>query len=181
MLKPETIAGIKRLLAEDQLSQRRIAKLLGVSRGSVCNVENGNWDCRRLLRAERAANNRTKPAGPIERCPDCGAMAATPCRACQIRRLLRKAGVELHGSLPGGARAIGLTLDLKPADQSRYEEVRRRESGDRSQEEKLFEHRQKGLSIMGDMQTAEDQTIDYGDEAAQLWTVPALEARSRPH
>ena len=117
MLGPEVIKDIQRLLAEGDLSQRKIAKAMKVSRGTVAAVSGGK---RRphYPRPEEADEHLT---GPVRRCGGCGSMAAMPCRACRIRRL--KSQSPKPDRLD--TRNVPLRLDLADKDRIRYEEIRR--------------------------------------------------------
>ncbi|HZZ71847.1 MAG TPA: hypothetical protein VFE24_06310 [Pirellulales bacterium] len=82
MIDPSIILEIRRLLAEGQLSHRRIGLKCGVSRMTVFNISSG----RRRDRPDRpSAWDDDRPLGPAERCPSCGGMVFTPCRLCRIR------------------------------------------------------------------------------------------------
>ena len=78
MLAPATVGEIRLLLAEGGLSQREIARRLGVSRGSVNAIARGK-------RTDGA--DFVCPSGPVERCPGCGCMVQMPCLACRIRAM----------------------------------------------------------------------------------------------
>lgn len=85
MLAIGKVKEVERLLAEGRLSQRKIARAVGVSRGVVSIIASGkrpDYEARRL-------RNRVdqEPLGPIERCPGCGGRVYTPCRLCRVRSL----------------------------------------------------------------------------------------------
>lgn len=88
MIDPRKIQRIRSLLAENKYSQRAIAKMLGVSRGTVNIVASGKKRVRkpRLL---RSGENFDYPDGEPERCSECGAMTQMPCLACRIREMKR--------------------------------------------------------------------------------------------
>jgi transcriptional regulator with XRE-family HTH domain len=94
MIATATIEQIGELLRSGSLSQRKIARCLGVSRGTVNAIALGkrpDYEARR----RRPAHDITAPSGPFVRCPTCGARAQMPCLACQIRLLAvcrRRAG-----------------------------------------------------------------------------------------
>lgn len=75
MLKPETVAEVKRLIAAGD-TMNAVAKKLSISRGSVQAIAANR---RRLKR--HSGNEAAK-----SRCPECGAMVFGICLACQIRR-----------------------------------------------------------------------------------------------
>ncbi|MBN1908694.1 MAG: helix-turn-helix domain-containing protein [Pirellulales bacterium] len=86
-MHPEaTIDEIRRLLAEGRLSQRKIAKLLGVSRDTVSSVACGRrkeWREPDVPPPYEGAVST--PVCPKTRCSLCGGMIYLPCRLCCIR------------------------------------------------------------------------------------------------
>jgi len=117
MIGPAAIEEIQRLLAEGDLSQRKIAKVMKVSRGTVAAVASG----KRRPYYPRPEDSDEQFMGPVRRCPGCGGMATMPCRACRIREL--KAQSSKRGQ--SDARNEPLRLDLAEEHQTRYEEIRR--------------------------------------------------------
>ena len=113
-IKPEVIEEIKRLLAEGNLSRRKIAEATGVSRTSVWTVASGKY------RAYSPKNSDKLFVGPVRRCLGCGCMVMIPCRVCRIRELAacspKRGHVLVQGELP--------ELDLAEEDRVRYEQVR---------------------------------------------------------
>lgn len=89
MLAPQRVALVERLLAEGRLSQRKIARLTGVSRATVGEIAAGRrrpvrQPARDLTDADEL--NRGVPA----RCPDCGGLVYLPCRLCRVRQVARR-------------------------------------------------------------------------------------------
>jgi hypothetical protein len=92
MIQVWRVAAIRRMLAEGDLSHRKIARRTGVSRGTVGAIALGK---RRDYEDPRpagwggssAAGDFPPPSGPAQRCPDCGGMVQMPCLACHVRRL----------------------------------------------------------------------------------------------
>ncbi len=85
MLAPSKVKEVEQLLAEGQLSQRKIAKRTGVSRGTVGAIASGerpDYDERLRARAEEL-----QPLGPVERCRTCGGRVHMPCRLCRVRKI----------------------------------------------------------------------------------------------
>jgi transcriptional regulator with XRE-family HTH domain len=122
MLALHLVAEIRRLLAEGKLSRRRIARLVGVSRGTVQDIALG----RRQYEPRAATAENAEPAGPPVRCPGCGGMVYLPCRLCEARRIAAHRG---RRPFAGPDKIDGdalLALDLKEAHRVRYEEVRAR-------------------------------------------------------
>ena len=84
MLRLATVEEIQRLLAAGQTSQRKIAKQMGVSRGTVAAIASGR---RGIYGREpnSAENELCCFDAPPERCPGCGAMVYMPCLLCRTR------------------------------------------------------------------------------------------------
>ena len=86
MIAPEVVDQIKRLLAEGNLSQRRIARQVGVSRGTVHAIARGKRSDDRT-RKQKQEEEFLSPRGPWGRCPMCGGMVQMPCLACRVRAM----------------------------------------------------------------------------------------------
>jgi len=86
MIPFAVVDEIERLLHEGGLSQRKIARRVGVSRGTVNAIARGQRPDYRALRRERA-NDFVAPTGPVARCPTCGARVQMPCLACRVRAI----------------------------------------------------------------------------------------------
>jgi transposase-like protein len=83
MLALSIVEEIVRLLKEGRQSQRKIAKRLGVSRGTVSALANGQ---RGLFgRAREAEETERGPLLPPQRCPKCGFFVHLPCLVCRTR------------------------------------------------------------------------------------------------
>ena len=84
MIAAALVVEARRMLREGRLSQREIAKRLGVSRGTVGAIAGGRRrDC--VRRAEQGEADFIPPTGLPRRCPGCGGLAQMPCLACYIR------------------------------------------------------------------------------------------------
>ncbi len=120
MIGPAVIEEIQRLLAEGNLSRRKIAKVMRVSRGTVAAVASG----RRLPRDLPPPPKRQfkLPRGPVRRCPECGGMVMLPCLACRIRKL----NSRLPDRYPAATRDEPLRMELADKARARYEEIRQR-------------------------------------------------------
>ena len=121
MLAPKIAAEVRRLLALGKLSQRKIARLTGISRGTVGSIASG----KRLDRETTPQpwdDGWEEPEGPPERCPCCGGMVYMPCRLCLVRKTL----AENPRSAPD-ERAFQLAdppgLNLRCEHRARFEEV----------------------------------------------------------
>ncbi len=86
MLSVEVVEEIERLLAAGCLSQRGIARRIGVSRGSVNAIAQGKRPDPQTRRPARE-DALVAPGGPPVRCPTCGGMVQMPCLACRLRAL----------------------------------------------------------------------------------------------
>jgi hypothetical protein len=84
MLALSVVEEIDRLLKEGRLSQRRIAERLGVSRGTVSAIANGQ----RALFGRTAEDEKSgeAPLLPAQRCPKCGFLTHPPCLVCRSRQ-----------------------------------------------------------------------------------------------
>jgi hypothetical protein len=121
MISPVAVEEIRRLLATGAQSLRKIARRTGVSRGTVAAIAHGK-------RPDRPPHDGgsedlgEEPPGPVERCPQCGALAQSPCRACRVRSWLhntRRKEPRLPPEEP-------LEMELVGECRQRYEEVRAR-------------------------------------------------------
>lgn len=130
MITPSVVEQVKHLLSDGSLSQRKIAKMTGVSRGTIGAIASGK---RRDIRPPRKPwyEEPDEPLGPPRRCSGCGAIVQPPCRACRLRELLA-AGRVKHK--PDRADYV-LGLELSDDHQARYKQVRAR----RIEEERLRE------------------------------------------
>jgi len=94
MIASAVAAEIQILLAEGRLSQRKIAKRLGVSRGTVHAIARGKRPAHEAWHRlspdsllMRPRDSLVRPSGLFRRCPTCGGMVQTPCLACYVRKL----------------------------------------------------------------------------------------------
>lgn len=94
MLALARVKEVERLLAEGNLSQRKIARLLRVSRATVSAIATGRRPDYEAQLAARASE--FEPLGPIERCPCCGGMVYSPCRLCRVRKLKEQEDTRLR-------------------------------------------------------------------------------------
>jgi transcriptional regulator with XRE-family HTH domain len=123
MIAQALVNDVRRLLAEGHLSQRKIARVLGVSRGTVGAIATGRRpDFGRLHGATE--EEEFAPTGPPARCPGCGGMVYMPCRLCRARA--RRATRLPVPRLPWPTLEKLLGLNLKEEHRQRYEQVRAR-------------------------------------------------------
>lgn len=119
MIAPVMVQEVKRLLAEGNLSARKIARTVGVSRGTVAAIAHGTRPDYEALRRDREPEE--EPLGPLARCPGCGGLVHVPCRLCRTRtRMARSRQRRLLGP------EEPMQLDLRDEHRTRYEEVRAR-------------------------------------------------------
>mgnify|MGYP001316407961 CR=1 FL=1 len=78
MIAQAMVDEIRKLLGTGGLSQRQIAKRLGVSRGTVNAIALG----KRPDYGDRGRDvgGFPMPSGPLRRCPGCGGMVRMPCQ-----------------------------------------------------------------------------------------------------
>jgi len=86
MLPLSKVKEVRRLLDDGELSQRKIAKLLDVSRGVVGAIASGR---RGIYGKEPPIDDLsglpTEDLKPV-RCPDCGGWVYMPCALCRARK-----------------------------------------------------------------------------------------------
>jgi hypothetical protein len=100
MIATTVVDEIRRLLRRGDLSQRKIAERLGVSRGTVNAIALG----RRLERSARRGQEDDgfiAPTGLHVRCPGCGGKVQMPCLRCHLheRRYLQQERTGEMGSM----------------------------------------------------------------------------------
>jgi hypothetical protein len=83
------VAEIRRLLMEEGMSQRNVAQLTGVSRGTVHAIAAGKRPAYEL-RGQRGNSDFSPPDGPLRRCPECGGMVHMSCLLCRVRAMTRR-------------------------------------------------------------------------------------------
>ena len=86
MIKNDIIRKILLHIEQGELSQRKIAKILGVSRGTVQAVVHGRRT-EHHASALKTATTWIVPSGQPKRCPHCGSWVKMPCLACQLFEL----------------------------------------------------------------------------------------------
>lgn len=79
MIAPPVVEEIKRLLHAGSLTQRQIAQKVGVSRGTVQNIDRGK------RRVYKPRPQEVEFSGLPTRCPGCGGMVLMPCLLCRIQ------------------------------------------------------------------------------------------------
>lgn len=89
MLPKATVEQVAHLLELGGHSQRQIAKLVGVSRGTVQSIASGRRGLHGLEPADESPQ-LSAFVGPAERCPSCGAKVYKPCLLCRTREFSRR-------------------------------------------------------------------------------------------
>ena len=85
MIATALVEEIRRLLREGGVSQREIARRLGVSRGTVNAIACGKRHDNPVGNRRHEEDDFTPPTGLPRRCPGCGGLTQMPCLACYIR------------------------------------------------------------------------------------------------
>lgn len=110
MLDQKLVEKAEELLASG-ISIRKVAKQLGISRGSIGAIKNGT---RRIYPTPEPLV--AEPGGSYVRCPVCGAKTRLPCVTCAVRAL---------ALIPAWAEACGpIEIELSGRHYERYLEVR---------------------------------------------------------
>lgn len=117
MIAPCVVAEVRRLLEEEQLSQRKIALRTGISRGTIHAIASGK---RPDYPVHEPTPEEDEPIGPPERCPTCGGMVYMPCRLCKTREKIDEQRKVAGRHIPPDD---SLRLELRPEHRARYEEV----------------------------------------------------------
>ncbi len=89
MIATTLVREIRELLRAGELSQRKIARRLGVSRGSVNAIARGKRPDRSARRSA-FADGFVVPTGLPRRCPGCGGMVQMPCLLCYVRAIRQR-------------------------------------------------------------------------------------------
>lgn len=115
MLAPEKVDEIKLLLGEKKLSQRKIAKLTGVSRVVIHRIATGKRNVQNVTKQPEWDADRYKR--PFERCPVCGGLVQLPCIACIVKSLRNDNSYRYD-------KGTTLGLELEDDHRKRYLQVK---------------------------------------------------------
>lgn len=118
MIAPAVIAKVRNLLAKGTLSQRQIAGMTGVSRGTVNAIVNGKRRDPQPPR-ESLGIEIERPSGPPQRCPGCGGLVYMPCMLCHVRKVVAEGRVAKSPNRPERP----LRLELADGARERYEQL----------------------------------------------------------
>ena len=106
MLDEALVDEIKRLLATGQHSERKIARMTGVSRGTVSAIALGRRPDYRAIRSKAAEQDAPPFSGPPQRCPTCGGLVLMPCAVCRTRKLLAEGKLRRTFNGRDGRRVV---------------------------------------------------------------------------
>ncbi len=110
MIALGVVKEVERLLKQERLSQRAIARLLKVSRGTVCSIASGR-------RVESRSDSQTVGAKALlGRCRHCGGRVFLPCLLCQVRMLEVRRKAEGFQTIKQAYRNV--ELDCLPIEMS---------------------------------------------------------------
>jgi hypothetical protein len=129
MLDPALVETIRRMLAAGKWSMRKVARMTGVSRGTILAIAHGKRRDRPRRLAEES-DPGFQPSGPLRRCPGCGGLVQMPCRLCRVRAW--RAAKRPRRLAPRPEEP--LRLDLLGEHRLRYEAVRARRLRDERNE-----------------------------------------------
>jgi transcriptional regulator with XRE-family HTH domain len=90
MISSAVIEEVRRLLEEQKLSQRMIARQVGVSHGTVNAIWLGKRPEHRASRPDEDEEAPLFNSTPPQRCPSCGGLVQMPCLLCRVRSLREK-------------------------------------------------------------------------------------------
>ncbi len=93
MIAPTVVREIELLLAAGRMSQRKIAKHVGVGRAAVSTIALGERPDYEAIRQPKFA----APTGPLVRCPGCGGKVRMPCVQCRILAVKELARAKAQG------------------------------------------------------------------------------------
>lgn len=110
MISQQTVDTVRQLLSEGELSQRAIARRVGLSRATVNRIATGT-------RQPKAPAKGQRPQGV---CPKCRCNVLLPCLACSLRAPTRS---EIPVARPVGLGEPTLKLELEQEHQQRYRDI----------------------------------------------------------
>lgn len=117
MISEAKIIIAKQLILQGQLSQRRIARETGLSRGTIHALVAGK---RNIKKRKPQFLIEHKKKSPYVRCPECGSRVRIPCVFCTIR----KQQEQVRHFVTEGVD-IDCSINLSGEERKRYLEVRK--------------------------------------------------------
>lgn len=119
MIAQSVVEEVRRLLADGRWSQRTVAKMAGVSRGTVGSIASGKRPDPPQPR-EAWQEELDERAGPPRRCEVCGGLVYLPCRLCHVREVVARLPMDRDPDVPGESTE----LELSDQHGERYQRVR---------------------------------------------------------
>ena len=118
MIESQKILMVIRLLKEKKISQRNIARIMGISRGSVSAIARGK------IRRDFMEDVKIHPKGAWVRCPECGGKTQMPCTVCYLSKIIgvRSKDSQWNFSVP---KTGLLGIELKGWKLRRYLKIRK--------------------------------------------------------
>ncbi len=121
MLTRHLIDQVRQLIGEGKNSLRMIARLTGVSRGTVRMIALGK---RRDREPKKVEPWEAERPGPPQRCPTCGGKVYMPCRLCAARSHREPSPAPRKPWTLAALAGPAIGLDLRPEHRRRYEEIK---------------------------------------------------------
>ena len=118
MIEARKILEVIRLLRERKHSQRIIARMMGISRGTVSAIARGK------IRRDFTEPLGIEPKGPWVRCPQCGGKTQMPCTVCHLKKTIKIRRKNSAWSHPVPRTGL-LDVELKGWQLRRYLQVRK--------------------------------------------------------
>jgi len=122
LLSRSSVDRVRYLLSQENLSQRQVAAMSGVSRGRVSLIAKGEYPDYEAIRRERLEGEVPAGTGPVAWCAGCGHMVYGLCVACQVRAKLAERSYPRD---PGNGED-DLSVCLFDGALHRYRRIRRR-------------------------------------------------------
>ena len=125
MLSDSMVRWAETLLAQ-ALSQREVARRVGIARATVRKIAAGCWRDH-ALRRRTSVEDARQPVGIVGRCPACGLRVRMPCLVC-LARTARKTGPSVPLPPPRAIENELPQVELKAEDQARYGPIHARKT-----------------------------------------------------
>ena len=135
MIAEEKIREAETMLARGTMSQRKIAKITGLSRGTIHMIANGTRTIQVKVIDPDMPPEQVN--GPKVRCPGCGGMVQMPCLLCYLKSLAERndpimqpcsnivqPSPAMTNEQHSPISTIRLGINLIDDDLKRYQEIR---------------------------------------------------------